>query len=138
MERLAYARELHRFQIFAWVIMPEHVHLMLLPRLPDHPVSAILTSLKQPFAREVIARWRKLDAPVLNRLIHSRGETRFWLRGGGYVRNTRADGEFVEKVNYIHANPVRRGLVDNPTDWKWSSARWHAGMRDGELPMDPL
>ena len=41
-----------------------------------------------------------------------------------------------DKIDYIHANPVRRGLVAQPTDWEWSSARWYEGERDVELEMD--
>ena len=48
---------------------------------------------------------------------------RFWLRGGGYDRNLRSVSDVHEKIQYIHANPVRRGLVVNPEDWLWSSAR---------------
>ena len=41
-------------------------------------------------------------------------------------------------IEYIHHNPVRRGLVGNPTDWLWSSAGWYAGVKDVPLKMDPL
>ncbi len=57
-DHLAAARGKHRFHLVAWVVMPEHVHLLLWPRLPDAPVSAILRTLKQRFAPQVIARWR--------------------------------------------------------------------------------
>jgi hypothetical protein len=39
-------------------------------------------------------------------------------------------------IDYIHANPVRRGLVARPEDWEWSSARWYAGLRPVKLEMD--
>ena len=39
-------------------------------------------------------------------------------------------------IDYIHANPVRRGLVGRAEDWKWSSARWYAGLRPVKLEMD--
>jgi hypothetical protein len=39
-------------------------------------------------------------------------------------------------VNYIHNNPVKRGLVEDPLDWPWSSARWYAGQGEVLLPMD--
>jgi putative transposase len=40
-------------------------------------------------------------------------------------------------IDYIHLNPVRRGLVERPEDWAWSSARWYAGLRPVPLEMDP-
>jgi hypothetical protein len=41
-------------------------------------------------------------------------------------------------IEYIHNNPVRRGLAGQPTDWPWSSARFYAGLNDVILAMDPL
>jgi hypothetical protein len=41
-----------------------------------------------------------------------------------------SSAELEEKISYIHHNPVQRELVTNPLDWKWSSARWYAGIRD--------
>lgn len=92
--------------------------------------------MKASVARRVIARWRTLEAPVLGRIETPSGEHRFWQRGGGYDRNLLMGNEFFEKINYIHHNPVRRGLAVQPTDWAWSSARWWAGMREGELECD--
>jgi putative transposase len=63
---------------------------------------------------------------------------RFWQRGGGYDRNIIEPGTLHAMIEYIHNNPVRRGLVSKPTDWPWSSARWHAGYHDVPLAMDPL
>jgi len=39
-------------------------------------------------------------------------------------------------IHYIHNNPVRRGLVDRAADWRWSSAAWYEGRRDGPLTVD--
>jgi len=49
---------------------------------------------------------------------------RFWQEGPGYDRNIRKDDTLRAAIDYIHRNPVRRGLVGGPSDWKWSS--WHA------------
>jgi putative transposase len=105
--------------------MPEHVHLLLWPQLPEHPVSDVLRDLKRDLGQQVIERWRTLHAPILSRLLASDGTTRFWQRGGGFDRNIFSDDEFFEKLNSIHNNPVERGLVKKPEDWKWSSARWY-------------
>ena len=56
--------------------------------------------------------------------------------GGGYDRNIVTMKAWVASTNYVHANPVRRGLVVAPTDWEWSSARWYEGERDVKLRMD--
>jgi len=130
------AREEFQFQLIAWVVMPEHAHLLLVPQLPEHPVSEVLREMKKRFAKRVIARWRELDAPILRRLVDSSGVTHFWLPGGGYDRNTLAGHELPEKTRYIHNNPVRRGLVASPTEWPWSSARAYAGDPQPMAPID--
>ena len=118
--------------------MPNHVHLLLVPDLPNCPVPIILQQLKEPFARRVLTRWRSLDAPIVTRLLSTRGSMHFWQRGGGYDRNIVNDKEFFEKLDYIHANPVNANLVEKPTDWQWSSAQWYEGDRDCPVTVEPL
>jgi putative transposase len=135
-EQLQRTRDRHAFLLYAWVVMPEHVHLLLRANGPSD-VPTILQTLRSGVAKRVIRRWRELNAPVLSRLRGPHGRTHFWQRGQGYDRNLVNGPEFEEKFRYIHENPVRRGLVSNPTDWPWSSARWWSGLREGEIPCDP-
>lgn len=137
-ERLTAAQKQHHFELYAWVVMPEHVHLLLRPDLPDHPVPALLQSLKQSVAQRVIDRWRELRAPILPRITDERGRVRFWQPGGGYDRNIISDDELDEKVAYIHDNPRRRGLVQRAADYPWSSIHWYRGNRSGPLVIAPL
>jgi len=66
------------------------------------------------------------------------GEThyRFWQRGGGYDRNVVEADTLYRLIQYVHANPVRRGLCQRPEDWLWSSAVDFAGVRVGPLRLD--
>jgi len=137
-EHLAAARRRTGFHLLAWVIMPEHVHLLLWPMLSDHPISSVTWQIKRNFARHVIHRWRMLNAPFLTKITDADGRTRFWQPGGGYDRNITSEDEIREKIDYIHANPVRRGLAKSPTDYPWSSARWHAGDQENTLPIDSV
>jgi len=59
-------------------------------------------------------------------------------RAPAAARAARDQAELDREIACIHANPVKRGLVDSPTDWAWSSARWYAGIRDGQIPIDPM
>jgi putative transposase len=138
LEHLALNRRDHGFHLYGWVVMPEHVHLLVWPRLPECPLSAAIHQLKLHFGREVIARWRELNAAILAKLEAPDGSTRFWQRGGGHDRNVDGEAEFTEKLNYIHQNPVQRGLVTEATKYRWSSAAWHAGERSGGLKADVL
>ena len=137
-DRLHAVRLERPFQLWAWVIMPEHVHLLIFPRLPEHPVDTILHSLKRPVAEKVLGRWKQINAEILNRVADRNGRLHFWQTGGGYDRNIASEDELWEKVTYIHENPVRRGLVDRAIDWPWSGARWYAGRGDCLLEIDEI
>ena len=66
----------------------------------------------------------------------SRVRHRFWQPGGGYDRNVVELATVHAMLDYFHANPVRRGLVERTIDWPWSSARWYAGIRAVLIEMD--
>src|SRR5690606_29172863 len=88
-------------------------------------VRQILNRMKLPFATQVLARWRELNAPVLDRVRDRSGHPHFWQKGGGYDRNIRNPGELRRQIDYVHTNPVKQNLAAQPVDWKWSSARWY-------------
>ena len=102
-------------------------------------MSAFLQALKEPVARQAI-RHLKSNAPEwLARITVREGarlRRRFWQPGGGYDRNITSIEALRAMIDYIHANPVRRGLVARPEEWEWSSARWYAGLRPVRLEMD--
>ncbi len=136
-ERLHEVRNETGLKAFAWVVMPEHVHLVVLPRLPGWPIAKTMARLKRPFARTVLARWRQVEAPILRRLVDSRGVPCFWLRGGGYDRNIRSPDDLIEKIKYVEENPVRRGLEHRCDEWKWSSAWARLHPEEGMTPDSP-
>ena len=135
-QALSRVRRDHGLELFAWVVMPEHVHIMCRPP-PGVGLDRLLVRIKMPVTVRVIARWKKLDAAILARLVDETGRPRFWRKGGGFDRNVRDEHEFSKEVRYIHWNPVERGLVQKPEDWRWSSVRWWMGFRDGEVECDP-
>ena len=140
LQALEAARAKHGFGVWAYVLMPEHVHLLIWPRRDDYSISKILTDIKQPVTRAVLKFVRTTAPSFLGRMLDERpnGESshRFWQRGGGYDRNIWSDHELAEKINYIHENPVRRGLVKVPQDFRWSSAAFYAGQTAVDLVPD--
>ncbi|MCC6320034.1 MAG: transposase [Phycisphaerales bacterium] len=133
------ARDHCGFALLAWVIMPEHLHVTLVPLRKDWPVERILHRLKAPLAQKLIGRWRRLGvrgASLLARITDGTGRPRLWQPGGGFDRAVRDVNELVREVNYIHRNPVKRGLVEKETDWPWSSARDYAALRESAREQD--
>lgn len=136
------ARDALDFDLWGYVFMPEHVHLLIHPRKPDYEVPVILKKIKWPVARLAIRQAKENEPELLRRLTIRPGDSvpryRFWEAGGGYDRNIANTSVARAVVRYMHANPARRGLVRDHCEWAWSSARWYAGKRDVLLPIDPL
>jgi len=105
MEAIEY-RDARCFQLHAFVVMPNHVHLLMTP-LVD--VSRTMQSLKRFTARQC------------NRVLGLTGHT-FW-QSESYDRLVRDGTEFQRIVRYIETNPVKAGLVATPEEFSWSSAR---------------
>ncbi|MFK7790781.1 MAG: transposase [Phycisphaeraceae bacterium] len=120
---LGKSRDRLAFKLYAWVVMPEHFHILLKPASGQN-MPQVLRGIKAGFAKMTIERWRELDAPILRRITDSSGRLRFWQTGGGYDRNLYSEHKLIEKITYIHQNPVRRGLVERSSDWRWSSV-WY-------------
>ncbi|GMV25995.1 MAG: hypothetical protein AMXMBFR58_20260 [Phycisphaerae bacterium] len=132
---MASARVRRKFRLIAWVVMPEHIHMIILP--PDgEPLAKILAGIKTSVAKHCIGRWTEMRARILDRLADGNGTPRFWQRGGGFDRNIRGTAELCREIRYTHRNPVERGLVDRPEVWRWSSVRWWMGVRDQEVECD--
>ena len=139
-EALDAARKRWDLELWAYVVMPEHAHALVFPRRDDYRISDILKAIKQPVARNALD-WLRCHAPAwLERLRVDRPggrvEYHFWQQGGGYDRNVFDAATAWASVNYMHLNPVRRGLVEVVTDWRWSSARCYAGLGGVELVVD--
>lgn len=98
--------------------MPEHVHLLISePRI--QPLATALQVLKQQTSK-------KLKKP---------GEAQFWQRRY-YDFNVWNRIKIIEKLKYMHRNPVRRGLVEKPEDWPWSSFRHYAIGSEGQVEIE--
>jgi len=138
-DSLCKARESQGFDIWAYVIMPEHCHVLIFPRLPTYSISRILEVIKLPVTRRAKS-YLEHTAPESLRMMRDEQPNgqeayRFWQRGGGHDRNLFEPESIHAEIEYIHNNPVRRGLAARAEDWPWSSAAWYAGAR--EVPLAP-
>ncbi len=114
LERVRRSFGLH---VYGYVVMPEHVHLLLSEPQQDTLADA-LKSLKQGVSRRLIG-----DAD------------HFWQKRY-YDFNLRKYPQFVEKLRYIHRNPVKRGLCERPEDWEWSSFCHYATGCEGRVEIE--
>jgi putative transposase len=134
------ARDRLRFHVWAYVVMPEHVHLLIWPTGPEYDVSDILNSVKLSVVKRAVPFVRRAAPSFLARMEERRpgGKVshRFWQPGGGYDRNVVEPETAYREIEYIHNNPVRRGLCERPEDWYWSSAADYAAVRSGPLRVD--
>ncbi|QDU82759.1 Transposase IS200 like protein [Polystyrenella longa] len=140
-EHITRAMARHRYGLIAFVLMPEHVHLLVTPQPGSGSISTLLSGIKRPFSYRIKQELIKTDSPLLNELMMPKrdGEFRFrfWLDGPGYDRNITNQKTLELAINYIHENPVKRGLVERAVDWKWSSGRSYVLPEtppDSELP----
>jgi putative transposase len=129
-ESINMSREKYNFEVRAYVFMPEHVHILLFPTDDIYSVSNILKSIKTSSSRKLI-NFLELRNPKALKYLETGlpwVKYRLWKHGGGYDRNFWSKDELIKQIEYIHNNPIRRELVENPEDWFWSSARfWKTG-----------
>jgi putative transposase len=135
------ARQQLNFALWGYVFMPDHVHLIVWPREADYDISQIRQAIKAPVARQAI-EYLQVHAPEwLPRITRQRGqrtERFFWQSGGGYDRNIVNGKTLLSMLDYVHANPVRKGLVESPYHWRWSSAAWYQAQRPIPLAVDEI
>jgi putative transposase len=136
---LGEARKTAAFLLFAYVIMIDHMHL-----LTSRPTttSDVLRVLKGLTARRVIDYLKGNNyLSSLSKLEHQERDRKHRYSLWQTEKNVLpifSEGMFMEKVNYIHQNPVRAGLVERATDYRWSSARIWQGcpLEDEPLLVD--
>jgi putative transposase len=115
---LEVVRERYGLVVAGYVLMPEHVHL-----LTGEPLKASLSVALQVLKQQTSKR------------LKTHGEDRFWQRRY-YDFNVYSESKRVEKLRYMHRNPVVRGLVEKPEDWTWSSFRHYAMGKIGTVEIE--
>jgi putative transposase len=127
-------RRRYRLVVLGYVVMPEHVHL-LVSEPQRGTLSTAVQALKLGFVRSLQCSGGGIVAAAPRS--RKNGETwgtpasgtpmqpeRFW-QARFYDFNVWTERKRIEKLRYIHRNPVTRGLVASPEQWRWSSFRWY-------------
>jgi REP-associated tyrosine transposase len=131
-------RSAYGFGLFGYVVMPEHVHLLISEPRKGTP-STVLQVLKQKVSRRLRVRGRKGVSGQLRLKFASEqaAAPAFWQRRF-YDFNVWSTKKIMEKLEYMHENPVKRKLVLRARDWAWSSWSHYARRERGILAIDPL
>jgi putative transposase len=108
-------RKKYKFIVAGYVVMPEHVHLLV-----NEPARSSLDRAIKSIKLSVALRWH---------------ERPFW-QTRYYDFNVSTEEKRVEKLRYMHRNPVKRGLVEKPEEWKWSSFRHYATGIEGTVEIE--
>jgi len=123
-------RQRYGFVVAGYVVMPEHIHLLLSEPERGTP-STIMQVVKQRFARRVLGKKRNR---LQTELWPATGE-RVWQRRF-YDFNIWSARKRIEKLVYMHRNPVKRKLVEEPGQWRWSSYRSYAYREEGAVQIN--
>jgi putative transposase len=137
-QRLDRANELANVSLYAFVLMPTHVHLLLGGFTCEEELPPFLFSLKQPFSMTIKRQLKQTQSSLLTELTiqerPGKNVFRFWQEGPGCDRNLNTPRAITNAIDYFHKNPVEDKLCIRATDWKWSSARFYLWP---ESPLDP-
>jgi len=134
LEEVEGIRVYHSIQVLAYVIMPDHVHLVLLP--PEGcSLGGAIGRMKGLSARRILPVLADDGDGLENR--RRNGKRALWQRRC-YDHNCRTVETVIEKINYCHNNPVTAGLVDKPGEWEWSSYHRYHGLHTGPVRVDTV
>ena len=136
---LIFCRQQKGLRLHAYVILDNHLHLLV----SSDNLSQVIQDFKRHTAREILAvarqenkLWLLKQLEFLKGVHKSESQHQVWQEGFHPQAITTED-MLRQKMDYIHYNPVRAGLVDRPEDWRYSSARNYFG-QDGVLEIDAI
>ena len=153
LEELEFYHERYGFSMIGYVIMPDHLHLLLwwdIREKPELNISKIMQVIKGVTARRVVdlmtaVRLEQMLQPTLRKGEQKSSQSeknaqahrqnlrhRLW-QPGFHDFNIYSEDKLVEKLNYIHHNPVEAGIVSSPGEYKWSSYKRYFSEVEGFL-----
>jgi putative transposase len=124
LDTLEETRLRYHFVLVGFVIMPEHLHLLIAEPDTGDP-SVVMKVLKERFTRKLRTAGAPLITPFAMSGLPHPEPAPVWQKRF-YDFNIWTDEKRIEKLRYMHRNPVKRGLVARPEDWQWSSFRAYA------------
>ena len=135
---LEIVRERYKFSVVGFVVMPEHGHLLITEPAVGTP-SLVLKVLKQRVSRDLRRKRRRVPPGQLRLAFAKEGTKlpRFW-QPRFYDFNVWSGKKLREKLQYMHVNPIIRGLVTHPKHWPWSSWSFYMNGEKGLVKIEPM
>jgi putative transposase len=124
---LEQARKRYVFVVVGYAVMPEHTHLLISEPQEKNPAT-VMQALKLGFAQRDLAEERRRGNPSQTGLVENVAQ-HVWQKRF-YDFNVWTARKRAEKLRHMHRNPVQRGLVESPEQWRWSSFRAYFLRRD--------
>jgi REP element-mobilizing transposase RayT len=130
LDSLTFLQQERRLTLFAYVIMENHLHLIA----SAEDLAVQVANFKSYTARQILDHLVACrDSLILKQLeFHKQKyktdrEYQFWQEGS-HPQQIDSDAIMLQKIEYIHCNPLKRGYIDDPVHWRYSSARNYAGL----------
>ena len=134
---LARVRREYRFLLVGYIVMPEHVHL-LMSKPAEAKVATVLKMLKQRVSWKMRRKRKRKALGQLCLEFSEEAKLKSFWQARYYDFNVYKVRKLREKLRYMHANPVTRELVRNPGDWPWSSWGFYEKGEAGLVAIDAL
>ncbi len=136
-------RENNRIRLYAFVVMPSHVHFVFQP-IPPYDVNQVIAAFSSYTAHELLNIYRQRDDNAALRYFAGQAAStvdrkyRFWDKP--YVENIFSPDVLIEKVEYTHNNPMNKGwsLVTDRADYRFSSACFYDRGQEPLIPVDDV
>jgi putative transposase len=131
-------RQIHKLKVIGYVIMPDHVHLLLNPL--DVKIGVIMRKLKGKTGKLIVEWLKEHGRPASLEMLSIRDKTKrqnyaVWQRDFSSI-DIVSPKFFGQKLIYIHKNPVAAGLCSEPGDWKFSSYNAYFPHEPGSVPLE--
>jgi len=136
---LGEVRDRYRFALVGYVVMPNHIHLLISEPEKGTP-STVMQVLKQRVSKRLRpGRRKRVSAAQLRLPLDCVDDAlpRFWQERF-YDFNVWSRKKKLEKLQYMHLNPIKRKLVLHPKDWPWSSFSFYSGQKEGLVRIDSV
>ncbi len=139
LESFSFCQKNKELELYAYVIMPNHIHFIAGHQTNIIPV---IRDFKHFTANQIIKLVKHFNRTYLLDYFAKAGKIvgqkfQVWEHKN-YPEHIFSESFFLEKFNYIHKNPIKRGLVEKPEDWIYSSARYYAGVNENVLIMNDI